>query len=119
MKAQLQKQLFEKYPNLFADKDKPMTQTAMVWGIDCDDGWYDLINRLCAVITKLNPEIKASQVKEKYGTLRFYTVTSDDTVDDAIFLAERASESLCETCGRAGENKRIRGWWKTSCKEHE
>ena len=38
MKAELQNKLFEKYPKIFGQKDLPMTQTAMCWGIDCEIG---------------------------------------------------------------------------------
>lgn len=79
MKGQLQKKLFEKYPSIFQQKDLPMTQTCMCWGIETGDGWYDLIDNLCKWISnqvKWNPHvfplIEFTQVKEKYGGLRIY-----------------------------------------------
>lgn len=50
MDAEKDKQLCEKYPKIFADRHKPMVQTAMCWGFECCDGWYDLIDTLCGVI---------------------------------------------------------------------
>lgn len=47
MKPELQQKLFKKYPKIFRQKDLPMTETAMCWGIDCGDGWYWLIDNLC------------------------------------------------------------------------
>lgn len=41
------KELCEKYPKIFADRHKPMTETAMCWGFCCGDGWYELIDTLC------------------------------------------------------------------------
>lgn len=78
MKKELQLKLYEKFPKIFAQRNKPMTETCMCWGIDTDDGWYDLISMLCDLLQwdierNKYPEIEAVQVKEKYGTLRFYT----------------------------------------------
>jgi len=47
MREDLQNKLYEKYPKIFVQKDLPMTQTAMCWGISCGDGWYDIIDTLC------------------------------------------------------------------------
>lgn len=60
---------------------------------------------------------KASQVKEKYGTLRFYLTFGTDKMHDYTDLAEKMSETTCESCGKYGE---LRGkWWLyTSCEEH-
>jgi len=48
MKQELQNKLFEKYPLIFQDKDKSMQETCMCWGIDCGDGWYWLLDKLCS-----------------------------------------------------------------------
>lgn len=65
MKEELQKKLFEKYPKIFGQKDLPMTQTAMCWGISCGDGWYDIIDTLCAhlqnIVDKPYEEIEIYQ----------------------------------------------------------
>lgn len=47
MNKELQNKLYEKYPKIFGQKDLPMTQTAMCWGISCGDGWYNIIDTLC------------------------------------------------------------------------
>jgi hypothetical protein len=51
MEAKLEKYLFKKYPELFKDHSKPMTETCMCWGCSCGNGWLLLIDRLCAEIT--------------------------------------------------------------------
>ena len=104
MNDQHTKYLYDKYPNLFADKDQPMTVTAMCWGFDCGDGWFKLIDDLCDKITKHCEEncyddIKAVQVKEKWGTLRFYLNYSDDTIEQFIWDVERESAKICSICG--------------------
>ena len=50
MKAELQKKLFEKYPEIFVQKDYTIQQSAMPFGIECGDGWYNIIDTLCAHI---------------------------------------------------------------------
>lgn len=45
-------------------------------GFDCGKGWYDLIDQLCwaleAECFRTGSSYKVAQVKEKFGTLRFY-----------------------------------------------
>jgi len=52
MKPELEKKLFDEYPKLFVQKDLPMSQTCMCWGVDTGDGWYWLIDNLCDAIQK-------------------------------------------------------------------
>lgn len=74
------KGFMDRFPILFQDKNKPMTVTCMCWGIECPIGWYYILEQLCTILEFNNMEftkrhgiaIVADQVKEKYGTLRFY-----------------------------------------------
>jgi hypothetical protein len=50
MKEELQNKLYEKYPKIFGQKDLPMQETAMCWGIACGDGWYNILDVLCNAI---------------------------------------------------------------------
>jgi len=50
MKEELDKQLVEKYPHMFQNRYKGMRETCMCWGFECGDGWYDILNCLCANI---------------------------------------------------------------------
>ena len=78
MDKKLQDKLFKKYPKLFVQRKLPMTQTCMCWGIETNGrGWYQLLDCLCSSLqwdTDCNgyPQVVATQVKEKFGTLRFY-----------------------------------------------
>jgi hypothetical protein len=57
------------------------------------------------------------QVKEKFGTLRFYIRAGTDEHYNYISFAESMSAVTCETCGKPG--KRLgRGWIYTACEEH-
>lgn len=111
--------LRQKYPKLLGNKLSD-------GGIACQDGWYDLIDKLCADIDQLFkdsglPDDKyptAVQVKEKFGGLRFYMNAVDKSIFSQIFAlisaAEQQSEIICEKCGSPGKI-RHGGWWKCLC----
>ena len=130
MKAELQQQLYEKYPNIFRQKDLDKTVTAMCWGISCGDGWYDLIDNLCENIqnrvmnvNRNKPEeehlvCEAVQVKEKFGGLCFYTYGGDDYIDGLVSMAESMSYYICTECSNPSEKQdNNRGWIYTLCKK--
>ena len=50
MNKYLDEYLCKKYPKIFADRNKPMTETCMCWGFDHDNGWFFLIDTLCSSI---------------------------------------------------------------------
>lgn len=52
MNAELDKKLCDTYPEIFTDRHAPMNQTAMCWGFECGDGWYWLIDQLCAALVQ-------------------------------------------------------------------
>ena len=128
MKKELQEKLFSEYPKIFVQKDLDKTQTAMCWGIACGDGWYTLLDTLCANIqnriTNVNRNrseedklvCQAVQVKEKFGGLCFYIYGGDDYIDGLVSLAESMSYHTCSECGDPSEeNKTNRGWIYTMC----
>lgn len=57
---------------------------------------------------------KASQVKEKFGGLRFYMTCGTGEIFDLIDGAEALSYETCEECGSPGES-RDTGWIRTLC----
>lgn len=69
-----------RFPILFQDRKKSMQETCMCWGIDCPIGWYHILEQLCTYLEFHNQQfskeygiaVVADQVKEKFGTLRFY-----------------------------------------------
>jgi hypothetical protein len=87
---------------------------------ECGDGWFELlkecIERLSALRKKGNYDIVADQVKEKFGTLRFYLSSSTDEMDKVIEQAEARSEETCENCGKPGSMQPGR-WRSVMCKE--
>lgn len=141
MRKELDEALCAKYPKIFRDRYADMRTTAMCWGFDCGDGWYNIIDSACASIqnhidyaekrrafeinsgepymprTAQVPQVVASQIKEKYGTLRFYYSGGDSYVSGVIAMAEYMSGMTCEVCGAPGKVLGG-GWVRTLCKTH-
>ena len=91
-----------------------------VRGMECCDGWFDLLWDLFEQIEKeldSKSEFRVSQVKEKYGGLRVYVWGGSDKVQDLISAAEKKSETICEDCGKPGKLNQVCGWWATECKK--
>jgi hypothetical protein len=113
--------LRQKFPRLYRDD--------IIF--ECAHGWYDIVHDLSIKIEKIledyaerhkvpegeeveNIEMFAVQVKEKYGTLRFYMSTETDEITDLITDAEALSSQTCENCGSP---VKMRGthWLEVKC----
>ena len=182
MREEFDKYLCKTYPKMFANRDKSMQVTAMCWGFEHGDGWFQIINKLCGNIQhhidwrnqqrEINlryneiatvgkqgkaeqfadmvaqdygdkgynedqirtmcenmierplrdvpppcPQVVVDQVKEKFGTLRFYYSGGDDVIDGMVQIAESMTSVTCEVCGNVGR-RRGSGWVRTLCDEH-
>jgi hypothetical protein len=127
MSPELTKQLYEKYPKIFAGHKKPITESLMAFGFECGDGWYNIIDTLCSWlqwntdknshIDYYKPQVEAVQVKEKFGTLRFYVNGASEVQYAAISMAESMSARTCEECGKPGKIY-TDGWYRTLCEDH-
>jgi len=187
MTKELDEKLCKKYPKIFANRYGDMRTTCMVWGMECGDGWYNIIDSLCSnlqwntdknnqdyimknkflrkfipflikishkipgkynfksrkknPLVKLRgflvgnlskwrseqefiyveahryPQIVASQVKEKFGGLRFYVEGATDAQYAVISFVESLSYKVCERCGSMKDIGRTEGWISTICKE--
>ncbi|HDR8993915.1 hypothetical protein [Burkholderia vietnamiensis] len=111
MRPDLQQQLYERYPAIFEHEP----------GFACGDGWFDLIDVLCAQLQGVTehggPQVVATQVKEKFGSLRFYTASLNDEQHGMVELAEALSVRICEVCGSRGQLYKP-GWVRTRCDAH-
>ena len=85
---------------------------------DCNEGWYPLIQRLIEDLIELGWDKHVTQVKEKFGGLRFYINTGSDEVHKRIIEAEHESYTICEDCGEPGELRKDLGWYFTLCDTH-
>jgi len=191
MNKELTDKLFNDFPLLYGDRNKPMTQSLVCFGFECNSGWYNLIYELSSKLEKLikkftkdneplscatcgckkeehygylsfNPGKclaihkialkhkyvhknwfikvrnfimdhlfykyqtcwcekyeanypRASQIKEKYGILRFYMTSGTQEMWDIIEEKEKESETICEICGNKGELNEKHRWYKTLC----
>jgi hypothetical protein len=105
MNPDLQDKLIEKYPEQFKN---------LKW-IEIDDGWYDLLDRLCNLVQRelknairINEPIDFSwsQIKEKFGGLRAYASGSNVYIEGLIAMAESMSYSICEFTGEKGKPRK-------------
>lgn len=125
MRPELDNALCEKFPLIFADRSGSMTTTAMCWGFDVGDGWYSLIDVLCEELQRDTDQqgalqVVATQVKEKYGGLRFYVHAASDRQMAMIDFAEALSYRICEDCGAPGSLDERKGRWMTTrCPKHQ
>lgn len=135
MTPERDKELCDRYPQIFRNRHGDPRETLMCFGFDCGDGWFEIIDVLCRYISShVNhkrrqhsdmPEeqfleehvVTAVQVKEKFGGLRFYVDGADDYVRGLIDMAEGMSLRTCETCGKPGRCRKG-GWVSTLCEEH-
>lgn len=124
MDKELDDKLVRDFPNLYRDRYASAQETCMCWGFP-QNGWFDLIYELSKKLELMilllpeaaRPHMKASQVKEKFGVLRFYMTLDHPEFAAVIWEAENKSSHICETCGQTG--KLIQAdWLYTACPEH-
>lgn len=172
MRKELDQELCEKYPLIFADRYKPMTETCMCWGFDCGEGWFSLLDTLCSniqhhidwshksnrfdleynhmiteaqngnldpikehfknftnsesriqeaikggvrTVRPIIPQVVAEQVKEKFGSLRFYYRGGDEYIHGLTAMAESMSGIICIGCGAPTRLKNRDGWIHNLC----
>ena len=122
----------EKYPSMFEGS---------YGGFAIGPGWWPIVESLCAhiqshvvqsnerrkLLLESNPyntpipdevpPVVVEQIKEKFGTLRFYSYGGDRVTDGMVDMAETMSSMTCETCGKLGK-MRGKSWFYTACDEH-
>ena len=107
--------------------DEMMAKYPLVWANggyqgSPGPGWNDLLERAFSALQahlSANPEVAKSffisDMKEKFGTLRFYYHGGDDTVEKISNEAEWWSCRTCESCGKAGATCSSGYWISTRC----
>lgn len=86
----------------------------------CGEGWKDIINKLCTDLHALDPAVTVVQIKEKFGTLRFYlgccgAEANYEAIYARITEAEKQSAITCEWCGAPGTLDTSKHWVITLC----
>jgi hypothetical protein len=96
---------------------------AIKWNEQVNDpfnDWSDkasFIERKEREVPELIQQVVARQIKEKFGTLRFYYDGGDDYIRGLDSMAESMSARICEDCGKPGKIAKG-GWVRTLCEEH-
>ena len=85
-------------------------------------GWSGLIEPLTRKINNFNKEkdensrILITQIKEKFGSLRYYGFFTEE-IQKQVDMAEEASNHICEHCGSVfSVGKYQEGWIETVCR---
>ena len=101
-----------------SESGNPFQNNQVFW--ECGPGWKSIIDPLIAACNRRGARI--DQIKEKYGSLRFYYTPAgfgwDDHLEDLVDEAEAESERTCEMCGKPGYTRVKAHWYKTLCNEH-
>lgn len=117
------------------------------FGCDCGDGWFEVLKNLSIEITAAYEEnntpvdLVVDQVKEKFGTLRFYFHRKgqdpgiqafdclggpsirfasgrsefDRRISEIVWKWEKLSGEVCERCGKTGRLRKNLPWVQTLC----
>ena len=121
----------EEYPDDILDI---LNRIPVGWGrwISCDKGWYKLLVDTNRKMNMMWPNYEIHQVKEKFGSLRFYWGISsedkdwealDENISKTIYeimgdianSAESRSSRICEDCGKFGTTTVLNYWYRTLC----
>lgn len=115
--------LYTKYSHLFTDGEK---EPVSMFGFECGNGWYKILENLIDHIDRYIHHkykrqgtefyFKITQIKEKFGGLRFYYDGGDDAIFELVRYVENQSYHTCEFCGTNQEIMRSQGWVITACK---
>lgn len=136
MKAELQDQLYKRYKWYDPTMHLPWWRKLHLklrgsqryypfpmFGFEVNDGWFQLLWDLSKQIDDYfiqHPEVmqgfSVSQVKEKFGGLRFYYSGGDAVVDNYVAQAETLSYTICEVCGKPGKANKT-GWITVLCRD--
>lgn len=104
------------------ENNKPKTPYEL-FDVECGDGWNELLKPIFDYIENYNKDkddkdkIEILQVKEKFGTLRFYTSFYTDELHELINKAENESAHTCELCGSKENIGYTCGWITTCCEK--
>lgn len=132
--------LIEKYPKIFEPYEG---NPGYVNWFGIPPGWVKNVDILCGSIqdyidyscrSEPNPEfvegedkprfikiypeqVRCIQLKEKFGTLRFYASGADANVNGMIKMAEYMCDNTCEKCGTNKNLGITKGWISVLCKK--
>lgn len=114
------KKICTRFPKFFAQRGLPKTESCMYWGFEIGPGWRPILWELCEKLDRILNEdsyIEFTQIKEKYGSGRFYYCTyhiddyTYEIIHELISTAEDKCDRICAETGKYYEDKIIMGSW--------
>jgi hypothetical protein len=103
--------------SLFEEFFKAFFDTKGVYTPFLENKLAEVFNGEFRVIQPVCPQVVAVQIKEKFGSLRFYYDGGNQFCRGVISLAEEMSACICEVCGDFGKMRKG-GWIRTLCDKH-
>lgn len=77
-------------------------------------GWKSLIEPLVDICNREGIDIL--QIKEKFGSLRFYVAGTSIELESVYHEAAAKSGKMCPMCGAENQEVKSRnGWWTSIC----
>jgi hypothetical protein len=131
LKLKLAKEIIDIYPDMFTFcvriNCKPDPYESYGHGLGIGLGWYGIIKDIVETIKEEDDRVnlennsehitKVTQIKEKWGGLRFYCTGTTDKGWSVIEKAEKESYEVCENCGsKTDVGCYSDGWISTKCK---
>lgn len=121
-------ELIKKYPKIFEQYEG---NPSMVNWLDLPKGWISVVDKLCGAVqsyidnvtrytegkTYKTSQVTCTQMKEKFGGLRFYVNGGDNHTDGMIYMAEHLCSLTCQNCGSEKNIGQTKGWITTLCEE--
>ena len=119
--------IINKYPKIFEPYNG--NPNGINWhGVP--EGWLPIIDKLCGSIQnyidhhvsytkdgQYTPaQVRCSQMKEKFGGLRFYTDGHDEVIEGMIKMAEHLCDNTCQDCGSEEDLGMTTGWISVLCR---
>jgi ribosomal protein L37AE/L43A len=122
MRQELTQRLYDTYPDLFVGKNETVMTNLMPFGLECDDGWYGIIDKACAHLLRLaeleGAHPKFMQIKSKFGGLRMYMAGATELQYIIVKYTETESHHICEACGEGGHMRSSKYWVSVLCDKH-
>ena len=96
---------------------------AIEWNEDVNDPdfeWTKFGERKEREVPELVEQVVATQIKEKFGTLRFYYDGGDDYIRGLESMAASMTSRICEECGSPGTSRSTKKqrWVRVLCEKH-
>jgi hypothetical protein len=100
----LTEQMYAAFPDLYRGRTRPPRDSAMCWGFQCGDGWYEILYDLSKELTDYALQrpplrLEVMQVKSKFGNLRFHLDYSDSVTEEIISRARDRADLISEVTG--------------------